>query len=126
MQTTNDSARNSRNRRHNCTPRHTAACCPATMAAADAYTDDVEPYTAATASGIAASSASASGSTASAGYEDVDISEIEIGKKLGGGGFAVVFLARFRGKRVAAKVLVDPKISDALRKEFMDELHVMR
>jgi serine/threonine protein kinase len=97
------------------------------MAAADSYADDFEAETAGSgsATGAAATSAS-SGTTPTPGFEDVDISEVEIGKKLGGGGFAVVFHARWREKRVAAKVLVDPKISDALRKEFMDELHVMR
>jgi len=100
--------------------------------AEDDYEDDFEPEHAAPEPAPVAAAASASASAraaprpASAGFEDIAIDELEIGKKLGGGGFAVVFLARFRGKTVAAKVLVDPKISDALRKEFMDELHVMR
>jgi serine/threonine protein kinase len=60
------------------------------------------------------------------GAAEISIDELSIGKKLGGGGFAVVFLAKWRGQHVAAKILVDPKISDDLRREFMDELHVMK
>lgn len=81
---------------------------------------------------VAAAAASARSGTATPasraddGFAEVPIEEIEIGKKLGGGGFAVVFLAKWRGKQVAAKVLVDPKISDALRTEFLNELRVMK
>ncbi|KAA0172987.1 hypothetical protein FNF27_05478 [Cafeteria roenbergensis] len=108
------------------------------MAAAsdDEYADDFEtddpeaaprpaaPEAAAAAS--ARSGAAAPASRADDGFAEVPIEEIEIGKKLGGGGFAVVFLARWRGKQVAAKVLVDPKISDELRTEFLNELRVMK
>ena len=108
------------------------------MAAAsdDEYADDFEtddpeaaprpaaPEAAAAAS--ARSSAAAPASRADDEFAEVPIEEIEIGKKLGGGGFAVVFLARWRGKQVAAKVLVDPKISDELRTEFLNELRVMK
>lgn len=45
-------------------------------------------------------------SATEAGWEDVDFKEIELGDKIGGGGFAVVFYGKWRGKRVALKTLV--------------------
>lgn len=60
------------------------------------------------------------------GWEDIDVSELDIGKRIGGGGFAIVYEATWRGKSVAVKTLFDPKVDDALKREFMDELHSMR
>lgn len=60
------------------------------------------------------------------GWVDIDVSEIEIGKRIGGGGFAIVHKAVWRGKKVAVKTLFDPKVDKALKDEFMDELHAMR
>jgi hypothetical protein len=79
-------------------------------------------------------------------WEDVNYEDVILGKKLGGGGFAIVYSGTWKGKSVALKTLVcaaslscffgctlqivcvqfDPTVDDALKTEFMDELHVMR
>ena len=79
-------------------------------------------------------------------WEDVDFADVTLGKKLGGGGFAIVYTGTWKGQNVALKTLVsmaaglsaqgaqndghvaqfDPTVDDALKTEFMDELHVMR
>jgi len=45
-------------------------------------------------------------SDSKAGWEDIDVSELEFGKRIGGGGFAIVYKAKWRGKSVAVKALV--------------------
>ena len=39
-------------------------------------------------------------------WEDIDYSEVELGRKIGGGGFAIVHEARWRGRKVAMKTMV--------------------
>jgi len=46
-------------------------------------------------------------------------------EEIGGGGVAVVYRGRWGDKTVAVKTLFDPKVNDALRAEYLDELHVM-
>lgn len=47
--------------------------------------------------------------------------DIEIGKQLGGGGFAVVFECIYKSKKYAVKQIVDPSISEEDRQIFMQE-----
>lgn len=62
--------------------------------------------------GGGASISSASGRTGGAarsfevGWKDIDVSEIEMGDRIGGGGFALVHRAVWNGERVAVKALV--------------------
>jgi serine/threonine protein kinase len=58
-------------------------------------------------------------------WTHIDPEELEIGQRIGGGGFAIVFEGRWKGKHVALKTLFDPRVGEKLKQEFMDELHVM-
>eukprot|EP00949_MAST-11_sp_MAST-11-sp1_P001298 g1298.t1 len=58
-------------------------------------------------------------------WEPVRLDEVEIGQRIGGGGFAIVYQGQWRGKDVALKTLFDPRVDKKLMQEFMDELHVM-
>lgn len=60
------------------------------------------------------------------GWQDIEFKDIEVGRKIGGGGFAIVHEGRWRGDRVALKTLFDPKVDEKIKKEYMDELHCMR
>jgi tRNA A-37 threonylcarbamoyl transferase component Bud32 len=51
--------------------------------------------------------------------------DIDVGQRIGGGGFAIVYEGRWEGRHVALKTLFDPRVSQELIQEFMDELHVM-
>ena len=51
--------------------------------------------------------------------------EVEIGEQIGGGGVALVYAGYFNRRPVALKTLFDVKVTDALKKEYMDELLVM-
>lgn len=58
-------------------------------------------------------------------WEVADMDDVEIGERIGGGGFAIVYEGYWKGQHVALKTLFDPRVDDKLKKEFMDELHVM-
>lgn len=75
------------------------------------------------------------------GWKDIDFADVELRDKIGGGGFAIVYAGEWRGRPCAVKTLVstsgqptstnllfqfDPKVDEALKQEYMDELHVMR
>lgn len=79
----------------------------------------------ASASASAAGTDGSAGSTADVEMPFISSDELELGPKLGGGGFAVVFKARWRGRTVAAKIQVDPSASERLRRELIDEVQVM-
>ena len=51
--------------------------------------------------------------------------EIELGAQIGGGGFALVYEGKWRGRRVALKTLFDPRVTEDVKREYMDELLVM-
>uniref|UniRef100_A0A7S1CNY2 Protein kinase domain-containing protein n=1 Tax=Bicosoecida sp. CB-2014 TaxID=1486930 RepID=A0A7S1CNY2_9STRA len=61
-----------------------------------------------------------------AGWVDIDYSELSLGRKIGGGGFAIVHEARWRGQKIAVKTMFDPKVDDQTKREYMNELHHMR
>lgn len=58
-------------------------------------------------------------------WTHIDPEELDIGQRIGGGGFAIVYEGHWKGKHVALKTLFDPRVGDKLKQEFMDELHVM-
>lgn len=60
-----------------------------------------------------------------ASWQLIDFSEIEIGDLIGGGGVGVIYKGWWRNQKVALKTLFDPRISEDLKKEYMDELLVM-
>ena len=51
--------------------------------------------------------------------------EIELGEMIGGGGFALVYEGKWRGRQVALKTLFDPRVTESVKREYMDELLVM-
>ena len=55
----------------------------------------------------------------------IDFNELEVGDRIGGGGVGVVYKGWWKNQPVAIKALFDPRISEELKKEFMDELYVM-
>ena len=58
-------------------------------------------------------------------WEVADMDDVDIGERIGGGGFAIVYEGYWKGRHVALKTLFDPRVDEKLKKEFMDELHVM-
>lgn len=63
-----------------------------------------------------------------AGVGDINLipfDDLEVLDQIGGGGVGLVYEGRYRGRAVAVKTLFDPKVDEALKQEFMDELYVM-
>lgn len=58
-------------------------------------------------------------------WKSLDFADIEVGERIGGGGVGVVYEGWFRGEHVALKTLFDPRVDEALKAEYMDELLVM-
>ena len=58
-------------------------------------------------------------------WEVANIDDCEFGTRIGGGGFAIVYEGYWKDKHVAFKTLFDPRVDEKLKREFMDELHVM-
>ena len=58
-------------------------------------------------------------------WEVADIDDCDFGTRIGGGGFAIVYEGYWKNKHVAFKTLFDPRVDEKLKREFMDELHVM-
>lgn len=54
------------------------------------------------------------------------MNELEIGNQIGGGGYAIVHEGYYHKKPVAIKIIFDPQVTDEAKKEFMDELNVMK
>lgn len=59
------------------------------------------------------------------GWCHIDMNDIEIGDRIGGGGAGIIYKGWLRDEPVALKTLFDPRVDDSLRKEYMDELLVM-
>jgi len=55
---------------------------------------------------------------------DVSPDDVEMGEMIGGGGLGLVYAAKWKKKEVAVKMLFDPRVSEALIKEFRDEAMV--
>ena len=71
------------------------------------------------------SSPSESFETSGTQWKHVHPDDIEVGQRIGGGGFAIVYEGWWERRHVALKTLFDPRVSQELIQEFMDELHVM-
>lgn len=57
---------------------------------------------------------------------DIKVEEIELGRRLGRGAFAQVYLGRLRDETVAVKVLDDDAIDDAVRAAQIKEVRLMQ
>lgn len=55
----------------------------------------------------------------------INFAEIDLGDRIGGGGVGVIYRGYWGRQQVALKTLFDPRISEELKKEYMDELLVM-
>lgn len=64
-------------------------------------------------------------STALSSWALIDFEDITVGKFIAGGGAGVIHEGTYKGERVALKALFDHRISEELKKEFMNELLVM-
>jgi serine/threonine-protein kinase CTR1 len=58
------------------------------------------------------------------GWKEIKEEELEQGPQIGGGGFALVYRGRYKGRSVALKTLFDPNF-DQIKDEYFDELRVM-
>eukprot|EP00948_MAST-09A_sp_MAST-9A-sp1_P001061 g1061.t1 len=51
--------------------------------------------------------------------------EVTLGDCIGGGGFALVYSGRWKGKKVALKTLFDPRVDKLLKQEYFAELNTL-
>lgn len=58
-------------------------------------------------------------------WANIDYSEITLGERISGGGAGIIYKGYWKKKAVALKTLFDARISEDLKKEYMDELLVM-
>jgi len=58
-------------------------------------------------------------------WANINYHEIELGDRISGGGAGIIYKGYWKGKAVALKTLFDARISEDLKKEYMDELLVM-
>ncbi|KAE9049538.1 hypothetical protein PR001_g3220 [Phytophthora rubi] len=58
-------------------------------------------------------------------WENIAFSSLTVCETIGGGGVALVHRGIYRKQSVALKTLFDPRVDEALKQEFMDELLVM-
>ncbi|KAG6955515.1 hypothetical protein JG688_00011916 [Phytophthora aleatoria] len=59
-------------------------------------------------------------------WENIPFNDLTVCETIGGGGVALVHRGIYRKNSVALKTLFDPRVDEALKQEFMDELLVMR
>ena len=55
----------------------------------------------------------------------IDFEDVTVGRFIAGGGAGVIHEGEYKGERVALKALFDHRISEELKREFMNELLVM-
>ena len=97
----------------------------------DDFEDDSEDEETLSPSSISAPSAASSSSSCdvvtAADFKPILSADLDLNHEdvIGGGGFALVYGGRWRGRAVACKALFDPRCDASLRQEFMDELLVM-
>eukprot|EP00941_MAST-03F_sp_MAST-3F-sp1_P005498 g5498.t1 len=60
----------------------------------------------------------------SIGWQNIELDDLEQGRQIGGGGFALVYKGKWRGRSVALKTLFDPNFAN-VKDEYFDELRVM-
>lgn len=59
------------------------------------------------------------------GWAHIEFKDIEMGDKIGGGGVGIIYSGRFNSQTVAVKTLIDSRVGEDVKKEYMDELLVM-
>jgi len=59
------------------------------------------------------------------GWDNLNINDLEVGNKIGGGGIGVIHTGYFGNRPVAIKTLFNPRVTDEVKQEYMDELLVM-
>jgi len=65
------------------------------------------------------------GKSSDEGWLHLDYKDIEIGEKIGGGGVGIIYNGWFGETPVAVKKLMDTRLDENLKKEYLDELLVM-
>jgi hypothetical protein len=98
---------------------------PPASAAGKVPLDAVHPRSAASACAAPLQPQRDSAADSGDGWAPVNPRELDIGPQLGGGGFAVVYRAVYRGAGVAVKMIVDPAATSAQQEDFMAELNTM-
>ena len=60
-------------------------------------------------------------------WDKIDFADIELGEIIGGGGVGLIYNGWIKGQRdaVAIKTLFDTRISEELKKEYIDELLIL-
>ena len=56
------------------------------------------------------------------GVREVTIDDIEIGEKIGQGGFSTIHVGKLNGSPVAIKKIFDPRLTDELLAEIQHEI----
>lgn len=59
------------------------------------------------------------------GWANIDFRDVEVGDKIGGGGIGVIHRGYWKSNAVAIKTLFNPRVTDDVKQEYMDELLVM-
>lgn len=59
------------------------------------------------------------------GWLHLEFEDIEIGEKVGGGGVGIIYNGWFGDQPVAIKTLMDSRLDEALKQEYLDELLIM-
>ena len=59
------------------------------------------------------------------GWTHLEWDDLEIGDKIGGGGVGLIYNGWFGERPVAVKTLMDSRMDEALKQEYLDELLVM-
>jgi serine/threonine protein kinase len=58
-------------------------------------------------------------------WRNIEYDDVQIGDRIGGGGVGIIYNGWFRNEPVALKTLFDSRVSEDLKKEYMDELIIM-
>ncbi|KAJ0408894.1 hypothetical protein ATCC90586_005931 [Pythium insidiosum] len=58
-------------------------------------------------------------------HTEIDLVDVSLGRKIGLGAFGEVYMATWRGRRVAVKMLVKHELSDDVIREFEREIDIM-
>jgi hypothetical protein len=59
------------------------------------------------------------------GWKNIEFKDVEIGERIGGGGIGIIYDGWYQNQQVALKTLFDPRVSEELKQQYMDELLVM-
>ena len=59
------------------------------------------------------------------GWLHLEFEDIELGDKIGGGGVGIIYNGWFGDQPVAVKTLMDTRLDETLKQEYLDELLIM-